>query len=301
MKKILISLLLFFSLFLSGCSDRTDELGKNSIVTTIYTDYKNNHYTFYAENLSFSSYSNEKEENSSLIYSQGVTPFEAWENLKRNFSQAPYFGHTRAVVMGDGILKKGCKEILYFLMNESSLPTNASVFFTSKDPKSFKAFALSEAIGNKTIPIQSSYLAFYPENAIFDIPFLEEKSGHIICDSAIILNNFNYDFTVSNKDFHTFALLKNRNYDKIYDTFEITFSKAKIKDNNINLLLSLNFVSPYTEDFAKKQIEKNICDFINTLSKENKLYILSKNIEKPSISIKTTQKRVSRLKAEGIK
>lgn len=302
MKKVAVIFTLLFSLFLSGCSYRTDELGKNSIVTTIFSDFENNLYTFYARSLSFSSYSNEKKENSALVYSQGSTPFEAWENLKRNFPDEPYFGHTSAVVMGEGILKKGCREILTFLINESSLPTNVAVFFTKDSPESFKPFSLSESIENKTVPIQSSYKAFYTKNKIFDIPVIEEKNSLPHCSSTVILNDFSYDFTLYDDDFYTYSLLKNRNYNKIYKDFEIPFSKAKVKKDKIEVLLSLNFISPKNENEAKIQAKKEISEFVNMLFKENKAYILSSALQKnPKITVKATQKRISRLKNGGTK
>lgn len=302
MKKFLTVFVLFFPLFLSSCSEGADELGKNSIVTTVFADFKNNSYVFYAENLSFSSYSNEKKESSALVYSQGNTPFKAWENLKKNFSGEPYFGHTGAVVMGEGFMEKGCREILLFLINESSLPTNVAVFFTKSSPESFRAFSISEAIEEKSVPLQASYKAFYPENTVFDIPLIEEKNKLPKCSSTVILKDFSCDCILSDTDFDTYSVLKNRGYGKIYDDFEISFSKTKIKKDKISIVLSLNFISPESGENAKNLIKSNAEKFVNRLSRKNRLYILSDKLDKNAkISVTATQKRISRLKNGGRK
>lgn len=300
MKRALIFFVFIPVVFLSACDYKNDELGKNSIVTTIFADYKNSSYCFYARTLSFSSYSNEKKETASLIYSQGSTPFTAWENLKRNFDNEAYFGHSQAIVLCEGFFEKNIKELFTFFINESALPSDIPVFFTKNGPSDFKSFSVSEAIEKRTLPHQPLYPSFFPHNRIFDIPFIEEKNGVPKCNSTVILKDFRYDFFLTDMDFYTYSLLKNKNYNRIYDDFEIPFSKTQIKKDKISILLTLNSILPTTDNSAKKHIKKNVEDFTGKLAKENRLYILSDTLtKKPQIIIKSSQKRISRLKKGG--
>lgn len=302
MKKALILFVFMPVVFLSACSYQKDELGKNSIVTTVFADYKNNSYCFYARTLSFSSYSNETKENSSLIYSQGSTPFKAWENLKRNFSDEAYFGHTQAVVMGEGFFEKKPDELMRFFINESALPSDIPIFYTKNSPSDFKSFSISEAIENRTLPRQMLYPVFYPHSYVFDIPFIEAKNGLPKCNSTVILKDLKYDFFLTDTDFYTYSLLKNKDYNRIYDDFEITFSKTQIKKDKINISLGLNSILPTTDNSANTHIKENVESFLKKLSKENKLYILSDTLtNNPQVTVRSSQKKISRLKSGGTK
>ncbi len=280
MKKLFFSFLCFVVVFsLTGCN-KADELGKNSVVSVIYAELKNNSYVFTAEASDFSNLTtNGKSSEIKLFSGVGNTPGIAWENLKSKFTYSPYFGHVSAIVLEGSFFLKNAKEVMEFLISENSISPNAALYITKCSPYDFKNLMISQMALKKTLPVAEMYELFSPANYSCDIPVLKCKNEFPYCDSTAVFTDFSYEGELTENDFFVYSLLKNKNYKKTFKTCEITSSKAKLKTKNkkleINLEIFLKSVVPLNTSDAKKIFSNEIKAFLDYLKKENKTYILT--------------------------
>ena len=276
MKKTALSFIFLLSiLFLCSCN-KNDELGKNSIVTTVYADFNNRKYTFWAETTSFLS---EEKEDAVLYTAEGITPDEAWLKLKSEFPDTPYFGHLKAIVLGEGFFRESTKPLLKFLLSENSLSPNAAIYITNKKPQDFSIQSIGKMSANKSLPVIELYTFFSPSSYCSDIPILEIKDKQPLCRSTAVIENFSYKYTLSDNYFDIYSIIKNRNYIKFYHSFEIKESSSHIKTKNKKLHLGLKinfgtFVS--SSDYEiKNLIKKDIKALISHLVDNKLSYILT--------------------------
>ncbi len=277
MKKFLCICMCFLSLFLFCSCNKADELGKNSIISVIYADFKNKSYVFTSETSDFSGDNNSPE--TSLSTGQGNTPGIAWENLKSKFQNTPYFGHAKAIILGKGFYTENIEEVLRFLISENSVSPNAAVYITSCNPYDFKSLSISEMARNKTLPSIEMYTFFSPSNYCSDIPVLKCKNEAPYCNSTALFKNFSYESELDKNNFFIYSLIKNRNYQSTFKTFELTSSKANAKVKNKELALDLNLfarsIVPVSSQSAEVIFKNELEGFISYLLENKMTYILT--------------------------
>ncbi len=300
MKKILYVFLCVISVFsLSGCN-KADELGKNSIVSVIFADFKNNTYTISAE---ASIFSDAKDEKTSFFSGTGNTPAIAWENLRTKFPYSPYFGHVSAIILESGFFEKNLKEVLTFLISENSISPNSALYITKCNPFDFEPLLVSQMAIKKILPVSEMYTFFTPINYHSDIPVLKCKNKTPYCENSALFTNLSYTVQTEEKDFFVYSLLKNKKYQKSFKTFDITESKAKLKTKNnkleIKLDIFLKSVVPISEKTAEDLLKNEIDKFISKLIKENKTHILTNEAFKDyNCKIRISLKENSKLKGK---
>lgn len=280
MRKLFFSFICFLAVFFLSSCDKADELGKNSVVSVIYADFKNNSYVFTAETSDFSTL-NESGDSAEVKFFSGVgnTPATAWEDLKSTFSYSPYFGHVNAIVLLEGFYKKNIKEVMEFLISENSISPNAAVYITKCNPYDFENLLISRMAVKKTLPSNEMYEFFSPANYNSDIPILKCKNDFPYCDTTALFKGLSYQNELPENYFLIYSLIKNRDYEKNFKTFEISSSKAKVSNKNkhlkIDLEIFLKSITPISHKEAEKIFTNELEAFLKYLIKENKTYILS--------------------------
>ncbi len=280
MKKLFLAFICFSVIFLLTSCDKADELGKNSVVSVIFAEFKNNSYVFTSEASDFSSLKG-SEDSPKIKFFSGVgnTPGAAWEDLKSNFPYSPYFGHVSTIVLEEGFFNKSAKEVMEFLISENSISPNAALYITKCSPYDFENLLISQMAVKKTLPVTEMYELFSPANYCSDIPVLKCKNESPYCDSTALFTNFSYEGEIPENYLFIYSLLKNRDYQKSFKTFEITSSKAKLKTKNkkleANLEIFLKSVVPVSTNEVEKLFSHELEAFVNYLKKEKKTHILT--------------------------
>jgi len=280
MKKAICIFLSFVCILsITGCN-KADELGKNSVISVIFANYKNDSYVFTTEASDFSTLQ-KKDDSPEISYfsATGSSPATAWENLKNTFPYTPYFGHVNAIVLEEGFYKKNAADVMNFFISENAISPNAAVYITKCSPYDFENLSISRQATKKILPVSEMYTFFSPASYYLDIPVLKCKNEAPECDSTALFTDFSHSGEIDGKNLFLYSLLKNKDYEKSFGTFEITSSKAKIKTKNeklkINLELFLKSIVPTSPDNAKKFFSDEIKAFIAYLEKENLTHILT--------------------------
>ena len=302
MRKLFFSFICFLAVFFLSSCNKADELGKNSVASVIYADFKDNSYVFTAETSDFSSIEKSGDSAEVKFFSGvGNTPATAWEDLKSTFSYSPYFGHVNAIVLEAGFYKKNIKEVMEFLISENSISPNAALYITECDPYDFENLLISRMAVTKTLPATEMYEFFSPANYNSDIPILKCKNDFPYCETTALFKGFSYQSELPENYFLIYSLIKNRNYEKNFKTFEITASKSKVANKNKNLKIDLEIflksITPISHKEAEKVFTKELEAFLEYLIKENKTYVLSnEEFEAYEYNIRLSLKENSKLK-----
>jgi len=131
MKKFL---LLFFILFLTGCSSYTD-INNIAVVSSIGVDFKDNEYLVYFNILS-SNTLNEKE-----IYQESCKDLDkCLEELNNNISKRLYLTHLDLLVLSDSLNKNNIMEVFEFFLKQKSSRNSFSVIVLDKINENFFKF-----------------------------------------------------------------------------------------------------------------------------------------------------------------
>lgn len=297
-KAVLVFIFLFTLLFLCSCN-KNDELGKNSIVTTVYADFNNRKYTFWAETTSF--ISEEEKEGTVLYTAEGISPNEAWLKLKSEFPDTPYFGHLKAIVLGEGFFYENTEQLLKFFLSENTLSPNSAIYITKEKPQDFKIQSIGKMSANKALPVIELYTFFSPANYCTDIPILEIKDKQPLCRSTAVIENFSYKDILSDNYFDIYSIIKNRNYIKFYRSFEIKASSSHIKTKNktlhLGLKINMQTVIPSSENEIKSLIKKDVNTLMLHLENKKLTHILTnESFRKYSEDIKVLTEESSKIR-----
>ena len=94
MKKLLITMQIFFVFILCGCA-KFDELGNNNIITAFYVDF--NEQTLFEVTAEIKDFTEANRTYTETAF--GETVNSAYSNLMKNMKKTPYAGHSGVLVL----------------------------------------------------------------------------------------------------------------------------------------------------------------------------------------------------------
>lgn len=239
-KRLIVMLLL--SVFLTGCYDNFD-LEERSICTAMSIDYSEDEG--YSIILSVPALEKEGEPLRELKTGTGKTIREAAEAVDRKSSKKLYFGHTRAVILGMGLLRNGqaLEELTDYLKNNVQIDKNI-ILSAAYDPKAvmeadpgedrLTGFYISDFYENgkdeKTFINKENLLDLLKEKAgqtAAAIPIISEENNAPAFSGIAILSGSKLKGVLAENAAYGFMWLSDRNFCGTL-TSDIPFVSAEI-------------------------------------------------------------------------
>lgn len=295
MKRLFLFLLafLFLPFSLCGCK-KSEELGKVEISTLFFVDKKDSLFSVTAELLDL------EEDGSTLKTANGKTLSEAYFSLCERLEKPLYTGHTKALVLKEGLCEEGILKAAEFFSSLSSISPNIKILMTESSPEDFSPLSIYDAVKNDAVESIPLYSLFIPENETTAIPVALSKEKKPESDGAAIIRNFEFKHYIDKNAYETLRLLTNEKLGSFSEK-EIAKSKCVLKNENgsleikINLKLKGQREKPRSE--TASELEKAIENLIKELTDENLSEVLKKGkFKKSTCNIKISDSHTGRTK-----
>lgn len=295
MKRLFLFLLalLFLTFSLCGCK-KSEELGKVEISTVFFVNKKDSIFSITAELLDL------EEDGSTLKNANGKTLSEAYFSLCERLEKPLYTGHTKALVLKEGLCEEGILKAAEFFSSLSSISPGIKILMTESSPEDFSPLSIYEAVKNEAVESIPLYSLFIPENETTAIPVALSKEKKPESNGAAIIRNFEFKHYIDKNAYETLRLLTNEKI-TLFASNEIAKSKCTLKNENESLEINVNLKfkgqSKKTQPETASELKKAIENLIKELTDENLSEVLKKGkFQKSTCDIKISDSHTGRTK-----
>ncbi|NLK26862.1 MAG: Ger(x)C family spore germination protein [Clostridiales bacterium] len=323
--------LFILTMILCGCTHDMSrrEIDEINLIRVLGIDYDGNEYTLSALfNASGGSDPEGGAPEEEVTKGKGKTPYEAYENLKSKATKSISLGHTGYFLIGDGAAENGINLCLDFLSRDETIKMDALFFITKDTPASD---FIEQGIENKqkihedleAIRQKQEEMITRNDNTLVNltnemkqtyssilIPYLIPEESSFLTPGYAVFDQYKLKDYLDEDTSTGINFIKNiiRNY-PIYINDQVgllisysdTKLKTKLKDNNIEIIIQVDFESMIkevnTEEniFNSEQLElltqeqnkylRNILDLAISYSKATGLDVfqIARMIEKQNI------------------
>lgn len=295
MKRLFLFLLafLFLPFSLCGCK-KSEELGKVEISTVFFVDKKDSLFSVTAELLEL------EEGSATLKIANGKTLSEAYFSLCDKLEKPLYTGHTKAIVLKEGLCEEGISETAEFFSSLSSISPVIKILMIESSPEDFSPLSIYEAVKNEAVEVIPLYSLFIPENKTTAIPVALSKEKKPESNGAAIIRNFEFKHYIDKNAYEVLRLLTNEKITS-FASNEIAKSKCTLKNENESLEIKVNLKlkgqreKPRSE--TASELERAIENLIKELTDENLSEVLKKGkFKKSTCDIKISDSHTGRMK-----
>lgn len=298
MKKLLITMQIFFIFILCGCA-KSDELGNNNIITAFYVDF--NEQTLFEVTAEITDFTESNRTYTETAF--GETVNSAYSNLMKNMKKTPYAGHSGVLVLGDGLCRIGLSETIKFFSDINIISPNINVMMTEDAFSDFIPCAIYDASKNEMLSVVPLYTLFMPENSTTVIPVIKCTDGQPEKSGGIITQNLEFKHYEDEKSCLIYRLLTNSFKDVYFNSNEILSSKCKIKNYDgtlkVQMKTEIKNLSDKSTEKTETELKEDIKTFIDDIKKHNLCNVLKNgDFNNVDINIKITVPDTGKLKDE---
>ena len=276
MKKAIIFSQIFLTLILCGCT-QSDEIGNNDIIVSFFADFNEN--TLFEVSAEIPNLQKKGESWIETAYGSSIK--NAYSNLMNKLKNPPYSGHSKILILGDGLCTNGLFETVQYFSDINVISPNINLVFTEDSLSDFEPLSVYNMTKENSFPTTPLYTLFLPKNETAVIPVISSKDKSPQKIGGVITKNLNFKYYISEEEYNIYSLLTNKPTDSFYKNHELLKSKSKIstKDGilSVELIIILKNADKDEQKELKSTVFSEILSFTEMLKKENLTTLLEKD------------------------